>query len=124
MKHEPAGVVHVYAAHRCPTSRDFLDAVNDYVHSHDIVLSQIEIGRFLAENFADEILEIRRARERLIGSGVPRCPRGSWHGTDPRAACQTKRGRASAPEAAPACRPATGLFVRHRHEVDDAAARG
>ena len=56
---------------RYPASREFLEAVNEYVHAHAILLSQIEIGRFLADNFADEILEIRRARERLIGSVAP-----------------------------------------------------
>jgi hypothetical protein len=45
--------------------------VDEYVHSHGIVMSQIEIGRFLAENFADDILEMRRVRERLIGSLAP-----------------------------------------------------
>ncbi len=49
----------------------FHEAVDEYVHRHGILRSQIEIGRFLTENFAEDILELRRERERLIGSLAP-----------------------------------------------------
>jgi serine/threonine-protein kinase len=56
---------------RYGSAADFLAAVEEYVHGQSILLSQIEIGRFLTEQFADEILELRRVRERLIGSLAP-----------------------------------------------------
>jgi serine/threonine-protein kinase len=59
---------------RYGSAAEFLEAVDDYVHVHSIRLSQIDIGRFLTEQFADEILEMRRVRERLIGSLAPLDP--------------------------------------------------
>jgi serine/threonine-protein kinase len=56
---------------RYGSAKSFHEAVDDYVHRHGILRSQIEIGRFLTENFADEILEMRRMRERLIDSLAP-----------------------------------------------------
>ena len=57
--------------HRYESAKDFHEAVNDYVHRNAIVLSQIEIGRFLSENFAEDIVEVRRERERLMGALAP-----------------------------------------------------
>jgi serine/threonine-protein kinase len=57
--------------HRYATTSEFHEAVDEYVHRHSIVLSQIEIGRFLTEKFSEDIVEMRRVRERLIGSLAP-----------------------------------------------------
>jgi serine/threonine-protein kinase len=54
--------------HRYDSAKDFNEAVTDYVHRHNIRLSQIEVGRFLSEHFAEDILQVRRERERLIDS--------------------------------------------------------
>ncbi len=56
---------------RYESAKDFHDAVMDYVHKQGIVLSQIEVGRFLTEHFAEDILMVRNERERLIGSLAP-----------------------------------------------------
>jgi serine/threonine protein kinase len=56
---------------RYGSATSFHEAVDEYVHRQGILRSQIEIGRFLTENFADEILELRRVRERLIDSLAP-----------------------------------------------------
>ncbi|MBW2262073.1 MAG: serine/threonine protein kinase [Deltaproteobacteria bacterium] len=56
---------------RYGSARSFHEAVDEYVLKHGILRSQIEIGRFLTENFSEDILELRRIRERLIGSLAP-----------------------------------------------------
>ena len=56
---------------RYDSAKSFHEAVDEYVHAQGILRSQIEIGRFLTENFAEDILELRRIRERLIGSLAP-----------------------------------------------------
>jgi serine/threonine-protein kinase len=53
--------------HRYGSAAEFAEAVTDYVHRNGIVLSQIEVGRFLSEHFA----EVRRERERLTATLAP-----------------------------------------------------
>jgi len=57
--------------HRWDAAQDFREAVIDWVHRNGIVVSQIEVGRFLTDHFGDEILEVRRERERLLGALAP-----------------------------------------------------
>lgn len=57
--------------HRYGSATEFHEAVMDYVHRQKILLSQIEVGRFVSENFAEDILAVRGERERLIGSLAP-----------------------------------------------------
>jgi hypothetical protein len=41
-----------------------LEAIDDYCHEANLMASQLRFGAFLTEHFADEIVALRRARER------------------------------------------------------------
>jgi hypothetical protein len=41
-----------------------LKAIDDYALSHGLMASQLRFGTFLTDHFADEIVALRRARER------------------------------------------------------------
>lgn len=55
--------LHVDPACRYQTAAEFLDALDRYSLSARQMASQLRFGRFLTDNFADEIVALRRARE-------------------------------------------------------------
>ena len=59
---------------RFRSAQAFLDALEDYAVSARLVPSQLRLGAFLSENFAERILDVRRQRElsvRALASAAP-----------------------------------------------------
>lgn len=63
-----------YRDDRYQTAADFLRELEDYAVSNKLMASQLKFGSFLTDNFADEMLTLRRERERaasVLQSEIP-----------------------------------------------------
>lgn len=52
---------------RFQTGREFIDALEEYMHSAGIIVSSIKFSDFLMDNFGENLLQQRMAREEKLG---------------------------------------------------------
>ncbi len=64
-------------ADRFPTAADFSGALEDYAMSVGLMASQLRFGSFLMDNFGEDLIASRRARERQAAYLDERDPTGS-----------------------------------------------